>query len=128
MNDYIPTPVPNAEQYKRYSQVQMPRAYGGAPYISYREEHVVKNETGESVTALGSVGTLITEENTNTEFTVIDPISKASTGGVMTYGELLQAIDSMYYHLAVLRDKEEAAEEEGVRPHGVRGPKVDKKL
>jgi hypothetical protein len=127
-NPYIPEPVPTAVQYKRYSQVQMPRAHGGIPYIRYREEHVVSNENGEVITPAGEVNVGISSENENEEFTIIDPVTKTSAGGVMTYGELLQALDSFYYHLAVKRDKEENTTESSVKGRGIHNHKVDKKL
>jgi hypothetical protein len=106
MSDYIPTPV-ESKQYKRYRNVSMNRPYGddAAPYINYREDNVVSNAAGEMTQGAGEVGMGITKENGNTEFPILVTGDMTMTGGIMTYAELLQALDSFYYHVAQLRDE-----------------------
>ena len=107
MSNYTPEPI-TGTQVLRYYQCFISRPYGddaGQPYANFREESVVEDAKGKQTSPAGEVGVAITDDNEETEFDLINPGTTQPTGKTMTYAELLQGIDSLYYALAVARDE-----------------------
>lgn len=107
MSNYKPTDMPQSQEHLRYYQCFVTRPYGddeGNPYCSFREERIVQNVNGKQTEPRGEVGTSISDANEETLFQELNPGTLEPTGNVMTYGKLLQWIDSLYIHLAEERD------------------------
>ena len=106
-NNYLPTPLPGVEEHLRYYRATLSRPYGddrGQPVVSFTEEHVLEDANGKQTEPRGSVSSAISDTNEETEFDIINPGTLQPTGQTMTYAQVVQALDSLYYHLAVLRD------------------------
>ena len=106
-NNYLPTPLPDVMEHLRYHRVSLSRPYGddrGQPVVVFQEEHIIEDANGKQTENRGELASLISDDNEDTEFDIINPGTLQPTGGTMTYAQVIQALDSLYYHLAVLRD------------------------
>lgn len=81
--------------------------------IIFAEEKVINLDDGEVFKqSAGSVQSLFTPENANTEFQVLNPGNgEPIAGATMTYADVYAALYSLYLHLATERDEYVAAQE-----------------
>jgi len=120
MNRYKQTSI-TGESYVRADQVAIKNPLGGNPTVTFTEEQVINIEDSVSTRAISNVQETLIYQGENANITekvqVINPVTLEEVeGATMTYGELVGAIYSMYYHLAKKRNAqvEETEEEEPI--------------
>jgi hypothetical protein len=101
----------NSTSYQRAKSATITNTYGKNPEIMFSEELVVVLPDGAAHRDLGNVFGTFTPENKDTTFTLIDQATGNASSNTMTFGELYNAIRSLYLHLATKRDADVAAAE-----------------
>lgn len=102
----------NSTSYQRAKSATISNVYGQNPEIMFNEELVVVLPEGQAAHRdLGNVFGTFTPENKDTTFTLIDQATGNASSNTMTFGELYNAIRSLYLYLATKRDADVAAAE-----------------
>jgi hypothetical protein len=104
MTLYQPSNVVGTK-YTRAYRVECQNPLDGQTSITFAEQSVVNLDDGTVITKdLGNLNEVLTEENTTTEFALLNPVTGESTGQSMSYGDIFTALYSLYIDLATNRD------------------------
>lgn len=107
MSDYKESAIVG-KSYVRANRVDINNGLD-AKTITFHEVTVANLSNGETrQEPFDSVSESFTAENANTEFSLINPVDGTDTKVKMTYQDLYVAIYSLYFKLALERDKFEA--------------------
>jgi len=104
-------------KYVRASAIAFYNPLTGRPYVGVSEDIVQVNEDGslsqtdENLQDQGVKGISFSfdPESDNETMNILDPSDGAVTG-TMTYAEVYNAVYSLYFHLAAIRDAEQESE------------------
>ena len=89
-------------QWTRASQVRIHNPLGGTPSIQFKEENVI-NADGKNIITRG--GTLTDKlVDPSLVFNLLNP-ADGTVVGTATYGEVYAILNSLYRHLASIRDE-----------------------
>ena len=91
--------------YVRSSSATINNTLDGYKGISFYEERVTSLDNGTRVISpIGVLDEEFTPLNSDTVFSILDPVSGEPTGGLATYADVYQQLFSLYYAVANKRD------------------------
>lgn len=107
MNNYKQTSV-IGESWVRAYHFSISNPQTGLKQINFQEEKVTVLDIGANSGRVGEVLDEFTETGTNTEFSLLDPVTGAVVG-TANYDDLYNMLHSLYMHLAQKRDEQLSA-------------------